>query len=248
MDLNNRLASFPAISLGEMDRVRLQVRMDTKYAFPEGLLPTLLGPMHEQYRLLHTPTGLGTDYRTLYFDTPGLRHYLDHHNGRTFRSKVRFREYVGSALYFLEVKRKTGRGDTDKARMSVQGIPTAMSAEQESFVRNASGLSGPWEPVLWNTFSRLTFVHRERAERLTIDRALAFDGNGRASDLSGLCIAELKEERGIGGSPFAGLMRAHGIRPTGMSKYCMGMVLTGQAPKYNTFKEALLRAERLRAA
>ncbi len=248
MELHAHFGSFTPIGLEEMDRVRLQVRTDTKFAFPERLLPELLATMRSSYRLLHTDHGHGTDYRTLYYDTPGLEHYLDHHNGRTFRSKVRFREYIGSDLFYLEVKRKTGRGDTDKARTRVQAIPDGLSAEQTAFVQEAGRMAGPWRPVLWNNFSRLTFVHGERAERLTIDRALTFRWQEREADLDGLCIAELKEERGSLGSPFAHLMRLHGIRPTGMSKYCMGMVLTGQAPKYNTFKEVLLRAERLRAA
>ncbi|MBK8341295.1 MAG: VTC domain-containing protein [Flavobacteriales bacterium] len=81
--------------------------------------------MIPHYRLLEVDGVRGAEYRSLYFDSPALRHYLDHHNGRTLRSKVRFREYVGSGLCFLEVKRKTGTGRTDKARRREDAIPLA---------------------------------------------------------------------------------------------------------------------------
>ena len=40
--------------------------------------------------------------------------FLDHHNRRVNRNKIRFREYVGSNLTFLEVKTKNNKGKTIK--------------------------------------------------------------------------------------------------------------------------------------
>lgn len=240
------LAAFAPIDLKEMDRVKLLVRMDTKYVFNEELLPEVLAPMLAEYRLLHVSGKLGTDYRTLYFDTPGLQDFRDHHNGRTFRSKVRFREYVGADLHFLEIKRKTGRGGTDKARTRVQGTPTMLSAEQCDFIDRSTGVPATRVPVLWNDFTRYTFVHRERAERLTMDVRLGFRTmDGVEATLGPVVVAELKQERGDGTSPFTTIMRSAGIRTSSLSKYCIGMLLTGKAPKYNTFKAVLLRIRSL---
>src|SRR5512135_2418123 len=108
--LHEVIARYAPISLAEMERVELLDRMDTKYVFGSADLPALLEALLAEYRILEVDGKRGTDYRSLYFDTSDLRHYLEHHNGHSFRSKVRFREYIGSGLAYLEVKRKTGRG------------------------------------------------------------------------------------------------------------------------------------------
>jgi hypothetical protein len=239
---------FEPITLAEMDAVKLQSRTDTKYVFAEKDLAELLEQLMPEYRLLEVDGQRGTAYRTLYFDTPQLKHYRDHHNGRVFRSKVRFREYVGSPLCYLEVKRKTGRGATDKVRVKVDGIPEQLNAEQFTFASEASGCKDALVPVMWNHFTRLTLVHRTRHERLTIDQDLRFAAANGDQELNGICIAELKEERPDRGSPFASLMKQRRIRPSGLSKYCTGMLLLGLAPKHNSFKATMLRVVRLQRA
>jgi hypothetical protein len=242
------LQAFEPISLQEMDRVKLLDRTDTKYVFGEGLLSALLEEMREAYRLLEVNGVRGVGYRTLYYDTPELRYFHDHHNGRTFRSKVRYREYVGSDLFFLEVKRKTGRGRTSKSRIRVEGIPLVMPPEHMKFVQGITGVQAPHRAQLWNHFTRLTFVHRVRPERLTIDLGLTFEREGTRTALGPACIAELKQEQGDAASPFIGFMKSMGQRPSGMSKYCVGMWKLVPGMKYNTFKETLLKLARLQPA
>lgn len=242
------LARFDPISLAEMDGVKLLSRTDTKYAFHEDDLPRLLQALLPDYRLLEVDGERGVRYRSLYFDTPDLKHFLEHHNGRVFRSKTRFREYIGSGLCFLEVKRKTGRGGTDKVRRQEAAIPERLNAEQQAFIAGAIGSNEPMHAVLWNHFTRLTLVHRTRPERLTIDRGLRFSTPDGSAALEGICVAELKESRADRGSPFAALMKASGNRPSGMSKYCVGMLLLGLAPKHNAFKPVLRHLEHLRRA
>lgn len=242
------LQAFEPISLQEMDRVKLMDRTDTKYVFGEGLLTALLEEMVGDYRLLEVNGVRGVRYRTLYYDTTDLRYFHDHHNGRTFRSKVRYREYVGSDLFFLEVKRKTGRGRTNKSRIRVDGIPTIMPPEHLKFVQGITGVHAPHLAQLWNHFTRLTFVHRTRPERLTIDLGLTFERHGASTLLGPACIAELKQEHGDAASPFIGFMKAMGQRPSGMSKYCVGMWKLVPGMKYNAFKETLLKLARLQPA
>ena len=248
VDTASVLQRFDPITLAEMDGVKLQDRVDTKYVLSADSVPELLERMLPHYRLLEVDGKRGTAYRSLYFDTPDLKHYRDHHNKRTFRSKVRFREYIGSGLAFLEVKRKTGRGRTDKARMRVDGIPDQLTNEQLRFAQEAARDGSPLVPTLWNHFTRYTFVAKDRPERLTMDVDLRFsmpDGNG---ELDGIVVAELKQERADRSSPFVKLVRAMGERPSGMSKYCIGMLTLRRPVKHNAFKEVLLRLNRLRNA
>lgn len=246
--LQEVITRFEPISLAEMDRVELLDRMDTKYIFGSAQLPEVLETLRSEYRILEVDGKRGTDYRSLYFDTADLKHYHEHHNGHSFRSKVRFREYVGSGLCYLEVKRKTGRGGTDKKRIRVERIPEVMTPEQQAFAAMASNCPDPLLPQLWNHFTRLTLVHRIRNERLTIDHALRFTQAGTERALEGICVAELKEARADRSSRFARLMRSLRIRPAGMSKYCIGMLLLHDRVKRNAFKPILLQLERIRNA
>lgn len=247
-ELTDRIAGFTPITLSEMDGVELQDRTDTKFIFASGILDEVWRGMQADYRLLEVDGKRGTHYRSLYFDTPDLRHYQDHHNRRTFRSKVRFREYVGSGLVYFEVKRKTGNGRTDKARMRVAEIPLALDSGQQRFALEASGRMEELVPTLWNHFTRYTFVHKSRPERLTMDVDLRFSVQGIERPLGPIVVAELKQERADRSSPFARIMRERNIRPAGMSKYCIGMLLMERPVKHNAFKEVLLKLERLRKA
>jgi hypothetical protein len=248
VELETCIQRFAPITLEEMDGVKLQDRVDTKYVLSAAALPSLLMDMMPHYRLLEVNGARGTAYRSLYFDTPDLKHYRDHHNQRTFRSKVRFREYIGSGLAFLEVKRKTGRGRTDKQRIRVEGIQDQLAGEQLRFAQDAARDGSPLVPTLWNHFTRYTFVAKDRPERLTMDIDLRFSDLNGSSALGGIVVAELKQERADRTSPFVLLVRAMGERPSGMSKYCIGMIALGKPVKHNAFKEVLLRLNRLRNA
>lgn len=239
---------FEAITLAEMDGVKLQDRVDTKYVFGEDQLANVLEAMLPHYRLLEVGGVRGTRYRSLYFDTASLKHYQDHHNKRTFRSKVRFREYLGSDLVFLEVKRKTGRGRTDKKRIRVDRIPEQLSAEQQAFVAKASRMAQPVEATLWNHFTRYTFVNRSTPERLTMDLDLRYSDPSQERELGGVIIAELKQERADRTSPFVRIMRSRVVQASGMSKYCVGMLLMQRNVKHNAFKAVLLKLQHLRKA
>lgn len=240
--------SYDPISLAEMDGVALLDRTDTKYVLPAGRLPGILDELRTEYRLLEVDGKRGSSYRSLYLDTAGLRHYHDHHNKRTFRNKVRYREYLGSGLAYLEVKRKTGRGGTDKVRKRIPAIPAVPTEEHLAFIRKATGRDEQLSPTLWNTFTRYTFVHRTRPERLTIDTGLQFAWDSMERPLGEVVVAELKEQRADRNSPFAVAMRARGIRPAGMSKYCVGMLLMQRPVKYNAFKPVLRMLDRIRQA
>jgi len=239
---------FEPISLAEMDGVKLQDRVDTKYVFGEDRMPEVLTAMLPDYRLLEVAGVRGTRYRSLYFDTADLKHYRDHHNKRTFRSKVRFREYIGSGLVFLEVKRKTGRGRTDKKRMQVESIPDVLSEEQQAFVMKSSRMAQPVEAILWNHFTRYTFVNKNAPERLTMDVGLRYSDPSGERELGGIIIAELKQERADRTSPFVRIMRSRVMQASGMSKYCVGMLLMEKNVKHNAFKAVLLKLQQLRKA
>ena len=100
------LNDFDPITLSEMDSVKLMNRTDTKFVFKRTLLAELLPILKEQYRVLDIKGNLISSYKTLYYDTDNFQFFLDHHNGKGNRFKVRVRNYVESDLFFLEIKNK----------------------------------------------------------------------------------------------------------------------------------------------
>ena len=108
-ELTSLKNDFQAISLSEMDDVKLMSRTDTKFAFNDIKLPVLLQKLSEHYRILEIEGERIHHYKSLYFDTEDRKFYLDHHNSRVNRNKIRFREYVGSGLTFLEIKLKNNK-------------------------------------------------------------------------------------------------------------------------------------------
>ena len=95
-----QLNKFESVTLKQLDSVKLQNRIDTKYIMTKAQLALLLeGIKNDQFVLEIDNTRIFT-YRTVYFDTPDFQFYKDHHNGCVNRVKVRSREYVESKLCF----------------------------------------------------------------------------------------------------------------------------------------------------
>jgi hypothetical protein len=92
------------------------------------------------------------------------------------------------------------------------------------------------EPKIWNTFSRMTFVHKQDKERLTIDLSLRFENQSESLELPNILIAELKQGKKTNESYFLKLMRAMKIHPMRISKYCIGSAILHKDLKQNRFK------------
>lgn len=240
--IDSSLELLRAITLSEMDEVKLMNRVDTKFAFSLSQLPGILSGLTDHYRALEIEGTKTPFYESLYFDDENFKLYHDHYKGKTDRFKVRFRKYVESDLSFLEIKHKT-KGRTDKKRMQVDGIDLSLDEKQIAFLEKIMLQDTQLKPKLWNSFHRITLVNNELKERLTLDFDLTFKWEGQEVHLDNLVIAELKQEIVRRNSPFFDTMKKNGIRPYRLSKYCMGALeLYGSTTlKYNRFKEKLRR-------
>ena len=238
------LNDFDPITLAEMDGVKLMNRTDTKFVFKRQDLHGFLTILKEQYRVLNINDNLISSYKTLYFDTPGFQFFLDHHNGKGNRFKVRIRSYVESNLFFLEIKNKY-KGRTAKSRIKLADFQLDLDHKSNSYIREVVGEAIHLESKLWNNFNRITLVNNNEKERLTLDLDLSFDWDGTEINYEHVVVAELKQENANRNSLFYGIMKKNGIRPNGMSKYCVGTVALYPDQKYNNFKEKILLIDKL---
>jgi hypothetical protein len=242
------ISDFTPISLGEMDDVKLMSRTDTKFAFNANKMPELLAQLIPFYRVLAIDGKLIHDYKSLYYDTDDRKFYTDHHNGRVNRNKIRFREYVGSGLTFLEIKRKNNKGRTIKKRMKVDAITRELSEEHKKYIKRIIGEKLAVNAKQWINFSRITLVHKTQKERLTIDINLTFENEKLSGDLKQIIIAEVKQEKMSRSSDFMRIAKEMYILPIRISKYCMTTLQLNPDVKQNRFKAKRLFINKLKQA
>lgn len=241
-ELTRTLNEFISIQLNELDDANLMDRVDTKFAFSRLELNNILLQLLPDYFCFEINEMRIGNYQSLYFDKESFDFYNDHHNGKIHRFKVRFRRYVDSDIFFLEVKEKQ-KGRVTKRRIPVARFEEKLKENQQIFVENILGQKIELEPKLWNVYKRITLVSRDKKERLTLDLDLKFSWEDENKEFEDIVIAELKQERLNRTSPFYQLMRKNGIRPYRLSKYCIGTLElhTKKKLKYNRFKKKLLK-------
>lgn len=241
----NIVKGLEPISLAEMDSVALMKRTDTKFIIHEKDLIAVLKSIQNKYRVLEINNNRILTYASLYFDTPSKKFYLDHHNRKVNRTKVRMRKYVESDLCFLEIKQKDGKGKTTKSRIPIDDFETDLSDNSIEFIENTTQESFDLEPIIWNKFNRITLVNIENKERLTIDLNLSFKIKKAYKTYKNLVIIEVKQERFSRTSPIVKQLKLKQINPYKISKYCIGMISVYRDLKYNRFKSKLMKVNKL---
>jgi len=237
VNLKLELSRFEKITLSEMDNVKLMSRTDTKFAFNISILPKVLEKLSQFYRVMEIDGDRLHHYKSLYFDTEDRKFYTEHHNRRVNRNKIRFREYVGSDLTFLEIKLKNNKGKTIKKRIKVDSISEKITEKQQEYIDKIIGYTIKVNAKQWIKFSRVTFVHKIQKERLTMDVNLTFNTNEEKGDLKNIVIAEVKQERMSRSSDFMKIVKEMRILPFRLSKYCMSSLQLWPQLKQNRFKE-----------
>lgn len=239
------LNRFDGITLKEMDSVALLDRVDTKYLFKVDLLPDILKKIMTEYYVLDIKNVRMSNYETIYYDTEDLSFYNQHHNGKLNRYKIRERCYMDSNLSFFEIKYKNNKNRTIKKRIKIKEISESLIPEAKEFLNEKTGLDpDSFYAKLLVKYSRITLVSKSSKERVTIDSELSYKSNDYSHSYPQIVIAEVKQGKNQPSS-FIRMMKEHHIRPSSLSKYCLGIVATNNEIKNNLFKEKILYLNKL---
>ena len=241
--VNSLIAHFEPVSLDEMDTVKLMDRTDMKFILPLDLLDRVMDELKDNYRILTIDGNRIFSYRTEYFDTPEMVMFLDHHNGKLNRFKVRHREYLESRLSFLEVKFKSSTGRVIKQRVEDKKT-------DEHLFSGFVGRHTPYNPeklksAVISRFNRFTLTDLSMQERVTVDFNVSFSGSHRNIALNGLVIIELKQEHINKDSHICHVLKKYTIRPSSISKYCIGISLLYENPKTNNFRSIIRQINKI---
>ena len=232
-DLERRVEALTAVGLADVQEAgaALLTRVDRKYVLPAAALATI--PLTEGARVLQVDGRRTSQYRSVYFDTPGLASYLGAAHRRRGRYKVRTRTYADRGDCFVEVKTRGARGATVKHRQAHDGAEHELTDAAWTFATGALGpsrpIDGPLRPTLATRYRRTTLLvdggRPGAVARTTIDTDLVWVDaeTGDARPLGPLVVIETK----TGASPSVTdrLLWRHGHRPVRISKYGTGMAV-----------------------
>ncbi len=250
------LRQFTPITLVDMDSVTLMDRIDIKYLLSSNQLKDILKSISSSYFVMEELGIRQFLYRNIYFDTADKQLYLSHHNGKSLRYKLRIREYCEFHRIFLEVKKKF-KGRTVKSRFLLSDNSSIeqfsdlkeLPVDAIDFLKNniPVHLENLIESMK-NEFLRITLIHKDMQERITIDINLNFISPGTKQNsqaLPAVVIVEIKKNGYSGNHPFRVELKSRGMRPNSMSKYCIGSISLFPEIKYNYFKKTNLTIERI---
>jgi hypothetical protein len=223
---------FDTISLSFLqDKALLLNRKELKFIVPIALLDTILNECKDDYYLLKISEESVFKYNTNYFDTLDLKLYFDHHHGKGNRFKIRERVYVKSDLKYVEIKSKTNKNQTVKSRKEIKNWLEAKDFIQDHTAILASDL----HQSLYSEYNRITLLHKEKKEKVTLDFDLIFGEKQQSIQYNAIVIAEVKAEK-MTKIHFNEIMKKHKIRSGSVSKYCLGLISLNPQLKMNNFK------------
>jgi len=243
--------AFASVSLEQLNsKAAMLERLDNKYVVQAAMVNQALDQLVQHFDVLEIEGRRAFTYETCYFDDEQLHSYLDHHQGRRKRCKVRVRRYTDAGLCFVEVKLKDKRGITVKKRLrtSPQLYGRLDEAAHHHVQQSYRALYGEGFPhqlqaVMDMRYRRITLVARQGGERMTIDGGLEFRHGDHCRAVDGdVFVIETKSANGNGVADR--VLRALHQHPTpGCSKYCVGMAALGLAPRCNKFLPALRKLD-----
>lgn len=249
------IAAHP-MSLAELNaRAELLARHDNSYVVPVSVFEDFAARLTDPRRPAGRPAFrvLAIDglrcfrYRSTYYDTPELRTFHDHRQGRRRRFRIRERVYEDSGERQFEVKLKSGRGETVKHRQRMAGDDRPLDGRRLRFLarvlRESYGtLDVPHglAPSLRTDYRRVTFV--AEGQRVTCDAGLVVRDEatgGRAVADGGLVLVETKTRGHL--TEADRMLHGYGIRPAGFTKYSAGLAAVRPELGANAWARAVRR-------
>lgn len=247
-DLNSKLWHFSSINLTELNATASYLkRIDRKFLVTENQLQNILEDLKGDFQALDINGKRIFSYDNVYMDTPDYFFYDQHENKVESRTKIRTRLYKDSDLAFFEYKQKEN-GVTKKFRyqfpVEEHGKMTKGKTRffegvfQSLYDEKAPAIT----PAIRTSYNRLTLVNKTGEERLTIDFNIKIqnlrDKRTKAISLNNLVIIESKSMSDDCKS--CTIIKSHGVKQAkSCSKYSLGVVYSGLAEKWETFKATM---------
>ncbi len=240
ISIESSLRQLKHVSLEDIDNLKLLNRVDRKFILSKEEFFELSKEINSlNYNILSINNQIYQHYDTTYYDTSDLQLYLNHHNRRLNRLKIRIRKYASTGDTFLEIKKRVNRGgETRKKRMPIFNM--ILGEQEDQFVLKYSNLpANCLKPVAKTIFERVTLTSEKYKERITVDFDLSLIFDDHSIQLNDLIILEVKREKGSGHAGILAFLKEKRIHPTSISKYCLAVAMLNPNIKHNQFNPLL---------
>ena len=198
------------------------------------------------YKVLEIDDRRIFSYENIYFDTPELWFFTQHQNGKLNRFKARKRKYVESGYSFFEIKFKSNKSRTIKARVQGVDFDGQLDEKERSLLsQSAMPKTEQLQASMNIDFSRITFASKTLKDRATLDLRLCVSNGEHTKQFENMVIAEVKQDKASSDSAFVKALQACGVKEMRVSKYCVGILCTYSNVKYNRFKPRIRRINKL---
>ena len=264
---NLDLSIFQSIDLNFLDNLNLLDRFDTKFIVNLNSLNPLLEELKNDFFILEINNFRIFNYTSVYFDDNEFYFYYQHHNNAANRLKVRNRFYHETEQLFFEIKQKLTSQKTVKYRKlsnnldKLDNIQNFVNETEFDNLINVKKLD--LLEKLKIKYKRITLVSKDLHEKITIDINIEFENNTFITQsntldklgseiklqnniLPKVCVIEIKQIKANYNTKIFQLLRKLDYKADiSFSKYCIGLILTGENVKYNLFKPTLLQIEKV---
>jgi len=262
------IQEFSNFSLENLETTDFLDRFDTKFIVRTSDLDNILNYLNLDYKCLKIQNDSIFDYTSHYYDTINFDFYLQHHNNKVNRIKLRSRHYKETNQTFFELKNKLKTQKTIKFRKefinNAKGSTFLGSehynnylgdflTENDLYLQNRK--LKDLEEKLSVNYQRISLVSNDLREKLTIDFDINFAiiNKNKVVNiqnpkylLNGISIIEIKQNKINYNSDLISYLKKLNYRPDyNFSKYCFGLIYTQNNLKYNNFKPTLLYIKKL---
>jgi len=254
--LLHKLSWFSSINLTELNATASYLkRIDRKFLLTEKQFFEVLKWLSWDFKALEIDGKRTFLYDNVYMDTDEYLFYNQHENKIPNRTKIRTRHYTDAwDLAFFEYKQKEN-GITKKFRYqfpaSEHGTMTKWKKRFFEWVYQSlyNEKTPDISPSMRTRYNRLTLVHKDGLERLTIDFNIYIKDLrtkwARGKNLKNLVIIESKSMWKKCKS--VEIIESYSIeRAKSCSKYSLGIVYSGLAKKWTKFQDTMDRIREIR--
>ena len=250
--IKSRFLQIPTINLIDLEKdAALLKRFDEKYLVDTDHIENFLSESSSNLSILQIDKLREFQYSSTYYDSESLTSWRDHIQGKRRRFKCRVREYSNSNDSFVEVKLKGNKGETIKSRKRLNAsLDSSNLRNYLDSVLVSMGYSRYEEelvPVLQVNYKRKTFLASVTNEKITVDSEIWFHNllNDASENLGeNVHILEIKSNRID--SNFRATLLKQGNRPSSLSKYILGTVLTNPNVSKNLYLPLIRSLSKIR--
>lgn len=256
--ITEQLGKFGSINLESLNSsASFLERIDRKFLLTQWQLGSVLSELKKDFFVLEISGENIFSYDNVYMDTPEYLFYKQHQNGNPSRVKVRTRLYKDTDMAFFEFKQKQG-GVTRKFRYQFPSEEHGVMTKGKKRFFQGVYMSFYWDtnlkisPAIRTSYSRMTLVHKDSSERITIDFNIMCENLRWNADKKSLPInlnnLVIVESKSMSEKSFLSkIMDRYSIKKAkSCSKYSLWVVYSGLAEKYSTFEHTMKEIKRIK--